>query len=205
MKKGLFVILVAAMALASCHSSKKAAKENADVAQPTVVAGANAGSSSAKQDSKATAACLTAKVKARLQQGDMDISTSGTLRMRRDDVIQLTLMDPFLGVTEIGRMEISPDGILIIDRMNKRYVEMQVEDFPSFSAYGIDFSMVQEYVWGEVKGSGTLNYTIPARNAISLSIKASDINSNSNWEGHTNVADKYTKVSAEQLFKTLMK
>ncbi len=46
---------------------------------------------------------------------------NGTLRMKRDEVIQLSIA-PFLGI-EVARAEISPDGVLVMDRMNKRYVQ----------------------------------------------------------------------------------
>ena len=47
---------------------------------------------------------------------------NGTLRMKRDEVIQLSIA-PFLGI-EVARAEISPDGVLVMDRMNKRYVQV---------------------------------------------------------------------------------
>ena len=42
---------------------------------------------------------------------------SGTIRMKRDEVIQLSLTAPFIGI-EVARAEISPDGILVMDRLN---------------------------------------------------------------------------------------
>ncbi len=39
---------------------------------------------------------------------------NGTLRMKRDEVIQLSIA-PFLGI-EVARAEISPDGVLVMDR-----------------------------------------------------------------------------------------
>lgn len=48
---------------------------------------------------------------------------SGTIRMKRDEVIQLSLTAPFIGI-EVARAEISPDGILVMDRLNKRYVQV---------------------------------------------------------------------------------
>ena len=32
--------------------------------------------------------------------------------MRYDNVIQITLVDPFFGITEVGRVELSPDNVL---------------------------------------------------------------------------------------------
>lgn len=207
MKKTLIMMVAAAMMLASCHSTKKTAQETTDVvASQTTTVGSNASAgSSVKKDSKANnAECLTAKVKVSLKQGEMDIATNGTLRMRRDDVIQLVLVDPFLGVSEVGRLEISPDNLLIIDRMNKRYVNMRYDDYPQLSQQGINFGVAQDYVWDEVKKKGTLHYTIPSRHPLTLDVKVGDTSNAGGWDGHTIVSDKYTEVSAETLFKSLM-
>ena len=62
--------------------------------------------------------CLTAKVRFQLTGnavGSMtDMTVSGTLRMKRDDVVQLSLRA--LGF-EVGRLEFSPQDVLLIDRM----------------------------------------------------------------------------------------
>lgn len=46
--------------------------------------------------------------------------------MKRDEVIQLSIA-PFLGI-EVARAEISPDGVLVMDRMNKRYVQVPFDE-----------------------------------------------------------------------------
>ena len=50
---------------------------------------------------------LTAKASVAIQTGGKSISANGTLRMKRNDVIQLSIT--FLGM-EVGRMEFFPPG-----------------------------------------------------------------------------------------------
>ena len=57
---------------------------------------------------------VTAKVRVRVAMGDRSISTTGTLRMRRNDVIQISLVDPLVGIAEVGRMEFTPTNVLNI-------------------------------------------------------------------------------------------
>ena len=63
---------------------------------------------------------LTAKMRLNLSLGDKDVALSGSLKMKRGDVIQLSLTFPIVG--EVGRMEFTPQEVLIVDRINSRYV-----------------------------------------------------------------------------------
>ena len=88
-----------------------------------------------------TETTLTAKASIKLQAGEKSAGVSGTLRMERDDVIQLSLA--FLGLMEVGRLEITPDYFLLIDRMNHQYVRVAYSQVPFFQQSGIDFHTFQ--------------------------------------------------------------
>lgn len=95
-----------------------------------------------------TETTLTAKASIKLQAGEKSAGVSGTLRMKRDDVIQLSLA--FLGLMEVGRLEITPDYFLLIDRMNHQYVRVAYSQVPFFQQSGIDFHTFQSLFWGEL-------------------------------------------------------
>lgn len=57
-----------------------------------------------------------------LQAGDKDITVPGKLSMRKDEIIRIQLFIPILG-TEVGRLEFTPDHVLIIDRLHKEYIK----------------------------------------------------------------------------------
>ena len=147
---------------------------------------------------------FTSKVKVTITQDGKDINTNGNLRMRYGDVIQLTLVDPVLGIAEIGRIELSPNKVLIIDRVNKRYVDTTYEDFSALKSRDIDFNTIQEFFWQESKKGDTFAYTIPAKKDIKLDLKLSNKGSNANWEAHTTVSDRYTKTDANKLFDIMI-
>lgn len=104
---------------------------------------------------------LTAKVKVTIQLGDKSISTGGMLRMKKDDVIQLSLVDPILGVTEVGRMEFTRFHVLIIDRFNKQYIDVPYEEVSFLQRANIDFNTLQSLFWNEVfqPGQQTIDAT----------------------------------------------
>lgn len=202
------------MMLASCHSSKKVTADTGNVGEVTTVSTAtNTNNSTKGKDNSATntkkrtiaaGTNFTAKVKVSLTRGEQNISTNGMLRMRYDDVIQLTLVDPILGITEVGRMELSPDSMLIIDRINKRYVSTQYDQFSATKSRNIDFNTIQELFWNESENSDNLSYTIPAKQEIKLDLKLYDKGSSDKWDAHTTVSSKYMKTDAEKLFKSLV-
>ena len=73
---------------------------------------------------------------------------AGSLRVKRGEVIQLSLA-PVLGI-EIGRAEITPDGLLVIDRMNKRYVQLAYSELEEFSHVDLSYELLQALVLNEM-------------------------------------------------------
>lgn len=200
------------LTLASCHSSKKAMKDKSDKTKPTTTI-TTPTTSTKKPDRQepdlnkmkvAVGTNFTSKVRVTITQEGKDVTTSGNLRMRYGDVIQLTLVDPLLGIAEIGRLELSPDKVLIIDRVNKRYVDTNYEEFSALKSRNIDFSTIQEFFWQEAKKGDKFAYTIPAKKDIKLDLRLSNKGSNANWDAHTAVSGKYTKTDANKLFGSII-
>ena len=69
---------------------------------------------------------FSSKMKLTISSNGKDMSVNGTLRMKKDQVIQLSIV-PFLGI-EAGRVEFTPTKVLIIDRINKQYVEEPISE-----------------------------------------------------------------------------
>lgn len=151
------------------------------------------------------AQCLTARIRATVTMDGKDISTSGTLRMRQDDVILLSLLDPILGITEVGRVEMSQNDFLVIDRLNKRYVKARYDEVQFLRQKGIGFSEIQEHVWNEVQNKDELSFTLPAKKNITIDLSiGSRSTTDTSWEGHTTLSSRYSKVELESLFKAMM-
>ena len=93
---------------------------------------------------------LTAKVKVVVDVDGKSNSTSGSLKMKKNDVIQISLVDPLLGVMELGRMEFTKTRVLIIDRINKQYVDLPYSDVSFLKQANIDFNTLQSLFWHEV-------------------------------------------------------
>ncbi len=68
--------------------------------------------------------------------------------MRRDEVIRITIT-PF-GIMEAGRIEFTPDYVLVVDRINKQYIKATYSDVDFLKANGMDFYTLQALFWNEL-------------------------------------------------------
>lgn len=93
---------------------------------------------------------MTSKVKVTVNADGKNISTSGSLKMKKNQIIQLTLIDPILGLMEVGRMEFTPTKVLIIDRINKQYIDVPYADISFMKMANIDFNTLQSLFWNEL-------------------------------------------------------
>lgn len=101
---------------------------------------------------------LTAKMTVDLNlNGKSTGKVGGTLRIKRGEVIQISLA-PFLGI-EVGRAEISPDGMLVIDRVNKRYVQVSFDELRRLTNVNLDFHVLEALFLNEMFLPGKPNLT----------------------------------------------
>ncbi len=136
--------------LASCRSSSQMSKTQTVMDKYGVekVVAQDAGIFAKKVTANAqTLPTLTARIKMDINAAGQDVSVGGSLRMKRDDVVQLSLT--FLGM-EVARMEFSPEEVLLIDRFNKQYVRATYADVSFLRQAGLDFYALQALFWNEL-------------------------------------------------------
>ena len=111
---------------------------------------------------------LTAKMSLSLDlEGKGVTKVSGTLRIKKGEVIQMSIA-PLLGI-EVARAEISPNGFLVIDRMNKRYVEVSFAEVKALAKADLDFHTLQALFLNELFLPGKDDLT--ARDASSFRVE----------------------------------
>lgn len=109
---------------------------------------------------------VSSKIKVNLKVGSQELSLSGNLRMKRDDVIRLQLVA--LGFIEAGRIEFTPDYVLVMDRINKQYIKVDYKDVDFLRESGLNFQSLQAMFWNELFMPGTTtvsDVTLAAYNA----------------------------------------
>lgn len=110
---------------------------------------------------------FTSKMHLTANLGGKGLTISGTLKMKKNDAIQLSFA-PLLGI-EVARIEITPEHILIIDRLNKRYVQVPVSYLKSLGNSELDFYALQSLFYNELFIPGVR--TVTSKNLPSLLIR----------------------------------
>ena len=137
-----FLILLSLLLVFSCGTTRKLKKDDSQAVSSAVV---DYGRKVMKNVQ--TEQSVTAKVRVKAMADGKDVTVNGSLRMMRDDVIQLSLS--MLGF-ELGRMEFLRDEVLIIDRFHKQYVRVPYSDVDFLNKTNIDFNALQAIFWGEL-------------------------------------------------------
>jgi len=117
------------------------------------------------QDNASTAKFITSKVKFSVEVGPQKLTLTGNLRMKRDDVIRLQLMA--FGFVEAGRIELTKDYVLIMDRINKQYLKAPYIQVDFLRNSGLNFSALQALFWNELFQPGKMKVTDEALKTFS--------------------------------------
>lgn len=146
----LFILLL----LASCGSRKTATQGGMSHGSQEAILQKAVGTTNAN---RLDTPFLTARINFSANTGSKDFSVGGSLKMKRDDVIQISLVA--LGIMEAGRLELTKEYIMLVDRMNHRYVKVSYQDIPQLKASGVSFYTFQSLFWNELfilDGEGTV-------------------------------------------------
>ena len=169
----IFKVAVVAVPLflTSCHSSKKVVK---DVAQPVSAEQLEQSAFLEKvNDNSAKPQFVTSKLKFSIEYGPQQVSLTGNLRMKRDDVIQLQLMA--FGFVEAGRIEFTKDYVLIIDRINKQFLKAPYNYVDFLRNSGINFYTLQALFWNELFMPGRQKVDKTALEKFSANMDSEDV------------------------------
>ena len=174
--KALRFLTIAAMAMmltmviASCGSKRKAVKETPKVA--TVDTLKQQAFLQKVTDNAQHARFITSKVKFSVEVGAREMTLTGNLKMKRDDVVRLQLMA--FGFVEAGRLEFTKEYVLIMDRINKLYLKVPYNQLDFLRNGGIDFYVIQALFWNELFQPGKVKVTDEVLRSYNLEPGAED-------------------------------
>ena len=116
---------------------------------------------------------LTAKMSLALDVSGKTTRVNGTMRIKKGEVIQLSIA-PLLGI-EVARAEISPFGVLVIDRMNKRYVRVSFTELQELANAQLDFHTLQAMFLNEIFLPGKKDLTSRDLSAFDIELVGRDV------------------------------
>jgi len=80
--------------------------------------------------------------------GQKTMPVKGNLRMRRGEVIQMAFTA--LGMIEVARVEITPDAVWVIDRLNKQYARVRYSELPLVGGSLVNYALLESLLWNEL-------------------------------------------------------
>lgn len=156
-KNILFAVALGGMtlAMAGC-GSKKAATEGTS----STVDKHNGGNVQALAfvqkvaNQKVSTQNIVGKMSLNVKMGSKNITVPGSLHMRYGEVIRIQAFIPLLG-SEVGRIEFTPDYVLVIDRMHKEYIKEDYNKVDFLKNNGLNFYSLQALFWNQLFVPGT--------------------------------------------------
>lgn len=111
---------------------------------------------------------ISSSIDFRIQGDGKDISVAGRIYMRKDEVIRIQLTP--LGLIEVGRIELTPDYVLIVDRIHKEYIKADYHQVDFLRDNGLSFYSLQALFWNQlfVPGAQTLSSELLKRYDVDL-------------------------------------
>lgn len=201
----LYIVLFAVMA--SCSSTRKMTMEN-----------------SGKQSVWNSGECVAARLNLKFADSSgKGTSIGGSLRMKRDDVVQLNATY-ILGI-QVGTLEMTRDSIVIISRTTRQYAVFGYPELSAMLKRELTFDDMQSLFWGEAKdlklngmkwkyGSFVNmqdNRKLPGdiklqfadgKSSVDISLELSNHQYNGDWNTRTKFnTSNYTGLSLEQAVK----
>lgn len=134
-------------------------------------------------DNSVYASNIVGDLRFNIKAGGKDITVPGSLHMRKNQVIRIQLFIPLLG-SEVGRLEFTPDYVLVIDRIHKEYVKADYTQLDFLKDNGLNFYSLQSLFWNQLFLPGTDKVSETAlRN---FSVKLDDIGENNpvSWKNN---------------------
>ena len=111
---------------------------------------------------------LTTRARIELNVGSSSpMSVNANMRVRRGEIIRFSVA-PILGI-EVARIDITPDKIMAVDRMNKRYVELGFAEISSLLNTELDFNILQSLILNEIFIPGKDKLSVADASGFTLS------------------------------------
>ena len=152
----IIAVCMTALVVSSCAAKKVAATSTDGVTGATVVGSSDDEGKKALQFVQKVSDnalyqqnVVSTKMTFNLKAGSKDITLPASLHMRKDDVIRLQVFIPLLG-SEIGRLELTKDYVLIVDRIHKQYIKADYNQIDFLREKGLSFYSLQSLFWNQL-------------------------------------------------------
>lgn len=151
--------------------------------------------------------CLSSKVQLTLPGKGGSVTVNGTLKLVSGERMQLSFQMPILR-SELARMEVTPDDVLLIDRMGKRYVQATRKELKGLLPRKATFANLEKMLFNAARPGGKNTLTGKELGLPSLEkgkIVLSGFSEKAIVLNPTQVSPRYTRVEWTELLEMLLK
>lgn len=133
------------------------------------------------------------------------LSVGGTMKMRTHERVQISLLMPILR-TEVARIEATPDEILFVDRMNRRFVRATKSELKAVLPKNVEYARLEKMLVNASSPGGKTELTgedvgIPALGKAK--VKLYEFSTKEFSLTPTELTSKYQQMSLEELVQIL--
>lgn len=118
---------------------------------------------------------FSARLNMNLSMGTRSVSSRANLRIIREQALQVSVQMPIIGIMEVFRLYIDPYSIVIIDRMNRRYVNETIASLQAIYPIGFDFHTLQSLFTNMIFVSGQNEVTARDYRRFTYSLTNNDM------------------------------
>lgn len=150
--------------------------------------------------------CLSAKVELVVPTKDALFTVNGTLKLIGGQRMQLSFLMPILR-SEVARVEVTPDELLLVDRMGHRYVRTNRTELKGMLPKDATFDKLEKLIKEAAQRGGRATLSGSELGIPSLSkgkITLSDFSTAPFSLSPTQLSDRYTQVSLQEILQLLL-
>lgn len=149
---------------------------------------------------------LSSKVVLTVPHRNTVLTVNGTMKLKSGELMQLSFLMPILR-SEVARMEVTPDEILLVDRMGKRYVRTTRDEIKHLLPKEANFARLEKMLYAAAKPGAKHSISgselgIPALEKGE--IKLEDFSEEKLTMQRTQLSERYTQVTLEELLEMLI-
>ena len=148
----------------------------------------------------------TSKVRLTVPTKDAVFTVNGTMKLISGERMQLSFLMPIIR-TEVARMEVTPEEILLVDRMGKRYVRATRKELKDVLPKKADFAHLEKILFDASKPKGKRELTGKELGIPSLEkgrVELSGFSYGPFSLTPTELSSKYTEVELSEMLEMLM-
>lgn len=165
-----------------------------------------AGCKTAGTARKTASDCLSSKVKLTIPTKDAVYTVNGTMKLQGGELMQLSFLMPLLR-TEVARVEVAPDYILLVDRMGKRYARLTRAELRGLLPRKASFGSLEKMLFKAAKPGAKRSLTGEDVGISGLKkgkIELSDFSDKPLSLTPTELSSRYRKVELKEILEMLL-